>query len=315
MGISIHVFTNLCSLGIMNNTTMYQQFQTAESDTWIGATIIVLLNAPAMVFNTFLLFLVFKSRRLRMLENSFMVNLVAFDLACSVTFPGFIIYWYMYLTTPQRITACFCMIILLTYITTGQFGSLTAMALDRYIKIIHPFTHTRICNKQYVCWIFLSVHLLSGASALGFNLHFTWDPRDACFVNYTFPQSILIIYQMIVLTGLLTVLIFNVNILYVSIQQKKQIHVMRRSSSVHSTSNASTSSNKILGSLTLFTFITYLPNWILLALSAAGITIKSPAHDFITMATALLWNLGVLVDPFGVSSLSKRHQSLCKQFS
>ena len=109
-----------------------------------------------------------------------MVNLVAFDLACSVTFIGFIIYWYLYLTTPQRITACFCLMILLTYITTGQSASLLPMALDWYIKILHPFTHNRICTRKYVCWIFLSVHLLSAASALGFNLHFTWDPRDAC---------------------------------------------------------------------------------------------------------------------------------------
>ena len=96
---------------------------------------------------------------------------------------------------------------------------------------------------------------------------------------------------MTVLAGILAILIFNVNILYVSIQQKKQINVNVSLSAVHSASNVSRSYNKILGSINLFTFITYLPDWILLALSAAGITIRSPAHDFITMATGLLWNL------------------------
>ena len=282
----------------MNNTTICQQFQAAESATWIAATIIVVLNASAMLLNTFLLFLVFKSRSLRTMENSFMVNIVAFDLACSVTFIGFISYWYLYLTIPQRIKACFCIMTLFTYITTGQLASLLAMAIDRYIKIVHPFTHIKICTKIYVFWILLVVHLVSAAGTVGLGLQFTWDPKDAYFFTYTFSQSALTVYQLTVLACLLAILIFNVKILIVSKQQKKQIHVATRSSTVYSSSSINRSQSKILGSLTLFTFITYVPNWILLALSAAvaGVTVKTPAHDFITITAALLWNIGLLFD-------------------
>ena len=126
---------------------------------------------------------------------AFIVNLIAFDLACAVTFIGIVIYWYLYLTILQRITACFCIITLLTYITTGQFASFMAMAIDRYIKIVHPFTHIKICTQIYVFWILLVVHLVSAAGAVGLGLYFTWDPEDACFFTYTFSQSALTIYQ------------------------------------------------------------------------------------------------------------------------
>ena len=299
----------------MNNTTIYQQFQAAESDTWFAATLMVLLNTAAMIFNMFLLFLVFKSRGLRTLENSFIVNLIAFDLACTVTLIGIVIYWYLYLTIPQRITVCYCIMTFLNYITTGQFASLLAMAIDRYIKIVHPFTHIKICTKIYVFWILLVVHLVSAAGALGLGLQFTWDPKDACFFTYTFSQSALTVYQLTVLAGLLAILIFNVKILIVSKQQKKQIHVATRSSRVYSSSSISRSQSKILGSLTLFTFITYVPNWILLALSAADVTVRTPAHDFITITVALLWNIGLLFWSLDVSSLSQRYQSLCSQYA
>ena len=91
----------------MNNTTIYQQFQASEPDTWIAATLMGFLNTAAMITNMFLLFLVFKIRGQSTLENSFIANFVAFDLVCTVTFIGIVIYWYLYLTTPQRIAACF----------------------------------------------------------------------------------------------------------------------------------------------------------------------------------------------------------------
>ena len=103
------------------------------------------------------------------------------------------------------------------------------MAVDRYIKIVHPYTHIKICTQIYVFWILLVVHLVSVAGAVGLALHFTWDPKDACFFTYTFSQSALTVYQLTVLAGLLAILISNVKILILSKQQQKQIHVATRS--------------------------------------------------------------------------------------
>ena len=94
------------------NTTMFTQFDGAESYTWIALTFTVFLNTAAMILNIFLLFLVIKSRRLQTLENSFMVHLVALDLAFTVTALGLTLFWYWQLTTPERITGCLCMMIL-----------------------------------------------------------------------------------------------------------------------------------------------------------------------------------------------------------
>ena len=100
-------------------------------------------------------------------------------------------YWYLYLTIPQRIKACFCIMTLFTYITTGQLASLLAMAIDRYIKIVHPFTHIKICTKIYVFWILLVVHLVSAAGTVGLGLQFTWDPKRRILLHiYIFTVSL-----------------------------------------------------------------------------------------------------------------------------
>ena len=182
---------------------------------------------------------------------------------------------------------------LMTYLPTGQLLALVAMATDRYIKIVHPFIHSRICTKRYVCWIILAIHLLSAMAAVTFGLCFSWNPNDTCFFQYAFPKFTLLIYQVLVFILLLLVLALNVKILVVSKQQQRQIQVQTRSPS----SAMNRSFNKVLGSLTLFTFIIYLPNMALFATPAAGVNIKTPMFDFVRAAVALLWNLGLLFDP------------------
>ena len=226
-----------------------------------------------------------------------MVHLIGFDLAFTVTAFGFVLFWYLPLTTPERITGCLCLMILMTYLSAGQLLALVAMAMDRYIKIVHPFAHNRICTKRYVCWIILAIHLTSVVAAVAFGVCFTWNPNDTCYYQYTSLQFVLIIYQVLVFIGLLLILAFNVKILLVSKQQQRQIQVQARPSSVTISSAINRSFNKVLGSLTLFTFIIYLPNWALFATSAAGVNIRTPMFDFVTAAVALLWNLGLLFDP------------------
>ena len=281
----------------MNNSTVSMEYSGLHSKAWIVATFAGVIQTGAVFLNILLMYVFVKSKNLHTLENSFLVNLVGFDLACALTSAGFLIYRFLSLMVPERITACFCLMILLVCVATGQFMAFLAMALDRYIKIVHPFTHSRICTKKYICLLLLSVHLVAVGATVAFTMHFTWDPKDACSYQYTFPTFIFIIYQLVVLTGLMVILLFNVKILLISKEHQKHIQVQTRSSSMIASSSISRSTKKVLGSLTLFTFITYLPNYALLVISAAGFNIRTPAFDFVTEIAAFLWNLGLLFDP------------------
>ena len=58
----------------------------------------------------------------------------------------------------------------------------------------------------------------------------------------------------------------------------------------------SRSVGKILGILTLFTFVTYIPAWLLSAFIIADVNIGESVFDTLAFAALLLWNSGPLVD-------------------
>ena len=256
------------------------------------------VDAAAFVMNAFLMVVLIKSRRLHTLENCFVVNLVVYDFLYTVGVVGHVTFWNLTLPEPQRISVCFILMVQAFYLIAAQFIALWIMTIDRFIKILYPFTHNRICTKLYVTLVLLSGHLISLVGAITSGLYFSWDPQNRCNYIYTYPDFLLISLQTTVLVGLVVIVVMNIKILLVSKQQQKQIRVQNQPEppTVGTSTNVSTSSNKVLGSLALFTFITYQPSCPVLAAKNLGVAIDKTVLALMIDATSFLWMLNPLLD-------------------
>ena len=81
-------------------------------------------------------------------------------------------------------------------------------------------------------------------------------------------------------------------------QHRAIISQARPTTSEETQSSSIRNIGKILGILTLFTFITYIPSWGYTALLIAGVEISKPVSDSLAFASVILWNCNPLVDSF-----------------
>ena len=90
---------------------------------------------------------------------------------------------------------------------------------------------------------------------------------------------------------------FNLKILMVAKCQRNEIMVQARPAASGETKATNTRHIvKILGILTLFTFVTYIPTWVSMVLFILDAPIKTSLSDGLAFVSMLLWVLNPLAD-------------------
>ena len=89
----------------------------------------------------------------------------------------------------------------------------------------------------------------------------------------------------------------NMKILIVARRQHRKVKAQaRHGASEETTATKARNIGKILGIVTLFTFVTYIPSWVYIALLILDIPIESSLSDGLAFVSMVLWASNPLVD-------------------
>ena len=285
--------TKLSSMIAMNETDVFH-VQLAPLITLIATSVITIVGLP---LNIFLLIVFIKSGTLQTMENSFVANLIVADLFLGI---NNVIYSIVINLSFEDKTyerhLCLGMHVVNMLMCSLQLYAL-CLTFDRFMKVLYPFMHNRFCTKRNIIFAFIitySLSVLVGASS-GWN--FRWNGEHYCLMYYLTTDDILVVAVISMFCIIMCIFGLNMKILMVARRQRMAIMAHER----HGASEETTASNtrnigKILGIVTMFTFVTYIPSWVYIALLILAIPIEKSLSNGLAFVSMVLWVSNPLVD-------------------
>ena len=165
------------------------------------------------------------------------------------------------------------------------------------MKVVYPFTYERIFSKRNIIIVLTISYTIYSLQTLATWKVFQWDTGHFCNLYHTSATKDLISYYITMFCGMVPILGMNLKIVMVARRQCREIMAQARPVASQET-QATNSRNigKVLGILTLFTFVTYIPSWFIIGLIIAGVQIRDLVFDGLAFSSLLLWNANALVD-------------------
>ena len=269
------------------------------------------INIPALILNVFLVVVFIKSPSLHTLENSSFINLVVTDIVVGLENLGvsvFLILSFEDFGYHYQVCLGFTMFNSYSY-SVLMFG-LGWLTIDRFVKVVYPFTYNRICRRKNIVVILVLTHVSSIITMFLSLVTFEWDGEHYCVMYYLELTDNLISFYVILFCIFMVLLALNFKILMVAGQQRRAIMAQARPAASAETQATSTKNiSKVLGILTLFTFVTHLPSWFYVGLLIAGVDINESASDGLAFTSIILWNCNSLVD--ALAFLYRKDIKLC----
>lgn len=144
-------------------------------------SIYIIIIGPTIFGNTLILVSLFHFRRLRSRINILIGNLAVSDLLLGLVVIPFDIVFLHVKTLQKEKLPCLVTHSIHVTLLDASIMNLFCISLERYIAIVHPFKHAKLCRKRRlfilfgICW---SVSILIGAIPLiGWN---TWEEGIFC---------------------------------------------------------------------------------------------------------------------------------------
>ena len=275
-------------------------------------TAVSLTNVSGLTLNVFLLVVFIKSKSLHTLDNCFIINLTVTDILVGIDILGYAVF----LILPFEDKAlhgklCFRMHILTSYLYAVQFYALLWLTLDRFLKVVYPFTHNRMCIKRNVILIIVGGHAVSALQMIPTVETFQWDGQQYCLYYYFMPTTILFFFCLYMLCAMKILLCLNMKILLIARRQRREIVAKARPVvSAETQTNNARNISRVLGILTLFTFVTYVPSWFYAGLLLADVKASDSVMDAFAYGTLVLWNSNALVAALAFL-LGRKNVKLC----
>ena len=275
----------------MNNTLNNSKSSSVDLAPLISLVAVLEINLSSLVLDIFLLVVFIVSASLQTLDNSFVINLVVSDLLFGFGCLGYSILLNLFPEDKDYATqACMVTYIVTGYLITAQIAALVWLTLDRFMKIVYPFTYNRICNKRNVVLILTLQHiLLPPAQVIATMRIYQWDGEHYCVYYYISSTESLMCLCALMLCLLLCLLCLNVKILLVARHQQRAITAQAVSSETMQAPDTK-SIGKVLAILTLFSFVLYIPCLLYGGLLVAGVQISETISDVVAFGTISLWN-------------------------
>ena len=261
----------------------------------VATSVITVFGVP---LNIFLLVIFIKSATLHTLESSFVANLIVADIFLGVhALVGSIIRSLSFEDKNYEKLLCLGIHIVNVYISSAQLYALCFLTFDRFMKVVYPFRHSRLCTKRNIILVITISHASSVLTAASTGWNFHWDGVHYCIMYYLTTDDILIVYVIFIFCILMAIFGLNLKILLVARRQHKEIMVQSRPTASEEAKATNTRNiGKILGILTLFTFVTYIPTWAYITLLVLDVPIKTSLSDGLAFTSMILWKLNPLVD-------------------
>ena len=266
----------------------------------VSLVVATIITVPGLSLSIFLMIVLLKSRNLHTLENFLLVHLITFDFVNGVDFFGYVIFLNVRFNDKdyERLS-CFIIHVVTTGLNSAQFLATCTFTVDRFIKIVYPFTYNKICTKKNLITLVAVCHSYTLLQLIGTVKLFEWDGQDLCLFYFLSPKAPLAVMYGLMLIAIGILLAMNLKIVLVARRQRREIMV--QSSATEQTQTSASSDNskntgQVLGILTLFTFVTYLPAWMFSALVIAGVDTDAAAFRILAFIALILWNCNTLVD-------------------
>ena len=246
----------------------------------------ILISISAIVINGYILLTIARSKSLQVLENTFLANLAGLDILAGLANLGYPIVW-----NNNNSTQCIWLMTFTTYTVMATLAQVTLMTLDKYIRIVNPFLHVKICNKRNVILATGIVHAFAiGTLPLVFLLYQDHDSL-VCSVMFTLPREVLLSTQAFVFSNIAGIAFLNVRILYISWKKKNTVQVVSNSIA----QSEGVQGVKVLAVVVMFMFILYVPAWTQFILQASHV-LQLKAQENFAVFSILLWMMTPMVD-------------------
>ena len=256
---------------------------------------VTVINIPGLVLDIFLLVVFIKSKRLQTLDNSFLINLAVCDFLFGLSCFGYVVFLNVSFKDKEyENQLCMIMHIATGYLSVAQLTALVLFTVDRFVKIVHPFTYNRICSRRNVILLLTLSHVLLPVLVVTSIHAYQWDGEHYCLYFYLSQIENLMYFCIIMFCVLLFRLGLNLKILMVARRQSRQIQAQPQLENAQAANTKSI--GKVIVILTLFTFVAYIPSWFYAGLFAAGVEITDAVADSLAFGTVTLWSSSYLVD-------------------
>ena len=266
----------------------------------ISLVVVLVITLSGLALNIFLLAVLIRSPSLHTLENSFVAHLAGSDFFLGIIAIGHSIFLnFSFEDKNYEKQLCLGLHALRIYISSVQIFNFWWLTFYRFLKVCYPFTHDRFCTKRNVILSIILTHSVSIMATVMGRVNSDWNVEHYCIMFYIGTADNKIVFSLIVVCILMTIFGLNLKILMVARRQRREIMVQARSTTSEETQSTNTRNiGKVLGILTLFTFVTYIPSWSYTTLLIAGVEISKPVSDSLAFASTILWNCNPLVDSF-----------------
>ena len=181
----------------------------------------ILISISTIVINGYILLTIARSKSLQVLENTFLTNLAGLDILAGLANLGYPVVW-----NNSNSTQCIWLMTFTAYTVMATLVQVTLMTVDKYIRIVDPFLHVKICNKRNVIFATGIVHAFAiGLLPLVFLVYQDHDSL-VCSVMFTLPRQILLSTQAFLFANIAGIAFLNIRILYISWKKKNAVQVL-----------------------------------------------------------------------------------------
>ena len=221
---------------------------------YIFSSLATIVGGLTIVFNGFLITVIVKTKSLQVLENTFVVSLVVVNF---IVIAGFLVLGYVVVWNYNSNTRCRWLMSCGSYIISAALVQVVAMTMDKYIRILHPFQHIRICNRRNVILVTGFVHFNGLLSMLVSFFYFRQAESALCSTFFAYSKEILSITQTFIFIYICGIALLNIRILQISHRKKNQVQPLLGNNA----QAQGVRGVKVLAVVVLFLFIFYFPNW------------------------------------------------------
>ncbi|KAJ8311940.1 hypothetical protein KUTeg_010507 [Tegillarca granosa] len=186
-------------------------------------SIYVIAIAPTILGNTLILASLVRFQRLRSRINILIGNLAVSDLLLGLVVIPFDIAFLHVKSLQEEKIPCLVRQSLNVILLDASILNLFCISLERYIAIVHPFKHAKLCKKRKlfillsICWI---VSIIVGAIPLmGWN---AWEPGIFCDTELVWREKYRGIQYLAICSCLIVNFIMYVKVMRTACRRLKQ---------------------------------------------------------------------------------------------
>ena len=144
-------------------------------------------------------------------KTAFAVNLIITDLVLEIDAIGYTTFQNISFEDKNYETNSVNM-----YISSTQFFAFCMLTFERFLKVVYPFTHNRLCTKRKIILVIIvSTGVTSGLS-------FHWDGEHYCIVYYLSTADSMIVSFLVLFCVIMAIFGLNLKILMVARRQRRK---------------------------------------------------------------------------------------------